>query len=200
MQPIQNNLTFLVGASFQYVLRWFGSQAVHKPITAVQPGWPTVITVTAHGLTSRWPVWISNVQRPSALNTPSPGGCTPLFADVMDANTLAVDVNTGAQPGPYTGAGILTSYPITDLTGYSAKLQVRSAPNSAVVLLELSTVNGGISLNPATGEITLLATALQTSAFTWQQGVYDLLLISPTGFVTRLAQGKVSVVPEVTIQ
>lgn len=198
MQPIQNNLTFLVGASFQYVLRWFGSQAVHKPITAVQSGWPTVITVTAHGLTGRWPVWISNVQRPSALNTPSPGGCTPLFADAMDVNTLAVDVNTGAQPGPYTGSGILTSYPITDLTGYSAKLQVRSTPNSAVVLLELSTVNGGISLNPATGEITLLATPLQTNAFTWQQGVYDLLMTSPTGFVTRLAQGQVIVSQDVT--
>lgn len=198
MQTIQLDLVINAGASFQYVLRWFGSTPTHKPITAVQAGWPTIATVTAHGLTGRWPVWISNVRTPTGLNTPSPGGCSPVFADVMDANTLAIDVNTGAQGGAYTGNGILTSYPITNLTGYTAKMQIRSAPNSAVPLLELNTKTGGIALDSATGEVTMSIDPTVTAAFTWQQAVYDLLLTSPTGFVTRLAQGNISVTSDVT--
>jgi len=200
MQAIQHDLTLNAGASFQYALQWFGSQAVHTPITGVAQGWPTIVTAPGHGLNigQRYPVWISNVRVPNNLNTPKPRGCSPLFADVMDTNTLAVDTNTGQQTGSYSGTGIMTTFPVTDLTGYTADLQVRAAPGSPTVLIELSTTNGGITLDPTTGTVTLNVSAAQTAALAWSQGVYDLLLTSSTGFVTRLAQGNVIVTQDVT--
>lgn len=198
MQTATIDLTIAAGATFEYALRWFDSEAVHKPITAVAAGWPTVVTVAAHGITSRTPVWISNVRSPAGLNTPRPSGCAPWFAEAIDTDTLAVDVNTGASTAAYTGAGILTRYPAVDLTGYTARMQMRTAVGATDVLVDLTTENSGITLDAATGEITLSMSATDTAALAWRQAVYDLELVAPSGFVTRLAEGSVQVTPEVT--
>lgn len=85
-----------------------------------------------------------------------------------------------------------------DLTGCTARLQVRSDRKSAVVLVELSTSNGGIALGDAAGTVDLYLSAEATAAFAWAAGVWDLEITHPGGDVTRLAQGSVSVSPEVT--
>lgn len=85
-----------------------------------------------------------------------------------------------------------------DLTGCTARMQVRSEVESAVVLLNLTTENGGITLGGATGTIDLLSADDETAAITWDGGVWDLEIAHPGGDVTRLAQGSISVSPEVT--
>lgn len=85
-----------------------------------------------------------------------------------------------------------------DLTGYTARMQVRERHESQTVLLELTTANGGIQLGGASGTITLSMSATQTAALTWRRGVYDLELVSPAGVVTRLLEGVATVSPEVT--
>jgi hypothetical protein len=82
-----------------------------------------------------------------------------------------------------------------DLTGYSANLQIRPFALSTTVLFDASAdiVLGGVS-----GTITLTIPATSTAAFTWWNGVYDLLLTSAAGVVTRLLQGSVTVTPGVT--
>ncbi|MCY1167378.1 hypothetical protein D9M73_73390 [compost metagenome] len=85
-----------------------------------------------------------------------------------------------------------------DLTGYTARMQVRQSIAAAEALLELTTENGGIAITPATGTITLTQTATQTAAYTWKRGVYDLEIVSPSGVVTRLIQGDIETSPEVT--
>jgi hypothetical protein len=64
------------------------------------------------------------------------------------------------------------------LAGNTAKLQVRPKADSPIVLLELTTENGGITLEPnaRTGVIALFAGKSQTAALR-RGGVYDLLLI-----------------------
>ncbi|MGC1549380.1 MAG: hypothetical protein WA777_12695 [Rhodanobacter sp.] len=198
MPSLQHDLTIFTGTSFQYVYQWLGTPPIHQPISAVQPGWPTIVTVANHGITGRVPVWVTNVRIPRALNTDGPYGCKPWYATVMDANTLALDVNTGFDQEPYLGNGILTNLPLTNLTGYTADLQVRASAANPNILLELSTANGGVTLDVATGEITLAATPAQTLALLFQQGMYDLFLTSPTGVVTRLAYGNVNVITSVT--
>lgn len=84
------------------------------------------------------------------------------------------------------------------LDGYTARLQVRATLNSTATLLELTTENGGIVLTAATGEIQLVITAVATAAFTWTAGTYDLEMITSTGKVRRLLEGKVKVSKEVT--
>lgn len=85
-----------------------------------------------------------------------------------------------------------------NLTGYTAKMQVRQSVSSPDVLLELSTTNGKIQITPATGTVTLVFDATTTAAITWKRGKYDLELTSTGGTVTRLLEGQIAVSQEVT--
>jgi len=85
-----------------------------------------------------------------------------------------------------------------NLTGYTARLQVRPSIDSATTLLTMTTENGRISLGGAAGTIRLLLDAATTASLTWTSGVYDLELQSAGGTVTRLLAGTVTVSPEVT--
>lgn len=87
---------------------------------------------------------------------------------------------------------------VTDLTGYTARMQVRADITSAEALLDLTTENGGIVLGDAAGTIDLFVSAADTTAIDWTDGVYDLELIAPNGDVIRRIYGTVSVSPEVT--
>lgn len=85
-----------------------------------------------------------------------------------------------------------------NLTGYTAKMQVRKSASSPDVLLEMSTTNGKIQLTPATGTITLVFSATTTADISWTRGKYDLELTSADGTVTRLIEGEISVSREIT--
>ena len=89
-----------------------------------------------------------------------------------------------------------------DMTGYNARMQVRSDIDATDVLLYLSSVDetrdGTITLNTETGEITLWIGATVTSAVTWESGVYDLEMWLNADEVTRLIEGRISVSKEVT--
>lgn len=85
-----------------------------------------------------------------------------------------------------------------DLTGYTARMQVRSEITDAAILLTLTTENGGITLGGAAGTIDLYISATATAGFTWETGVYDLEMVASNGDVIRLVAGAVSVSPEVT--
>lgn len=197
MQPIQQDLVIYQGANFSFKLQRCVADAVHKLITAVQIGLPTIVTAAGHGLTARTPVWITNVKGPRDLNTANYRDATPLSASMIDADNLAIDVDSGSMP-PYQSGGVLTYYPPMDLTGYTARAQVRASVSAAEPLLDLTTEEGGIVIDAPTGTIELRMDAAATAGITWSQGVYDLELVDPDGFVTRLAQGSVSVDREVT--
>jgi hypothetical protein len=91
-----------------------------------------------------------------------------------------------------------------DLTGYSAKLQVRSSARSKAVIIELSTDNGRLSLGTGgdltTGAINLFISASDTAELSLCEdvkAVYDLEM-SQGYTVSRILQGNVIIVPEVT--
>lgn len=84
-----------------------------------------------------------------------------------------------------------------DLTGFTAKMQLRNDINSGV-LLELTTENGRIALGGTAGTITINLPAADTALLTFEKAVYDLQLISPDNVVTRLLKGHVTIDPEVT--
>lgn len=85
-----------------------------------------------------------------------------------------------------------------DLTGATARMQIRAKIESPDVLEELTTTNGGIVLGDATGDVTIFIEATATAAYTWRTGVYDLEIEFTNGTVKRLLSGSVSVSPEVT--
>lgn len=85
-----------------------------------------------------------------------------------------------------------------DLTGCKARMQVRSAVESPTPLLSLTTENDGIALGGTDGTVDLFVSDEDTAGITWGDGVFDLEIEHPSGEVTRLAEGSVSVSPEVT--
>ena len=100
-----------------------------------------------------------------------------------------------ATTGTYISGGIAT-VPM-NLTGYTAKLQVRSLPSDPDAVLTLTTENGGITITALTGFVAVTATATQTGAIDEGTYVYDIE-ITESANVTRLAQGQVIVSPQVT--
>jgi hypothetical protein len=85
-----------------------------------------------------------------------------------------------------------------DLTGCTARLQMRSEIASATVLVTLTTENGGIALGGVAGTIELIITATATALLTFTAAVYDLEIILANSDVRRLLYGPVTNSLEVT--
>lgn len=84
-----------------------------------------------------------------------------------------------------------------NLSGYTARMQVRSDYGSASPILTLTTENSGITLGGALGTIILSASATTTAALVAGNYVYDLELVNGS-VVTRLLQGGFVINAEVT--
>jgi hypothetical protein len=81
-----------------------------------------------------------------------------------------------------------------DLSGYTARMQMRSTHDSSTVTLSFTA-----SVTDATGgQITLSSSATTTAGIEEGIYVYDLEIESSAGTVTRLMEGQVTVTPEVT--
>ena len=87
-----------------------------------------------------------------------------------------------------------------DLTGYTAKMQLRTSPMADIADVTLTSApNGGIIIVPLTGTLNLTITAAQTAQLKPQRYTYDLEVTLPqTGFVARLIQGVMNVSAETT--
>jgi hypothetical protein len=88
-----------------------------------------------------------------------------------------------------------------NLTGYTARLQVRATADADDTVIDLDNLiggNGGITLGGVAGTIALAMSATNTALVDPGWYVYDLELESSAGVVTRLLEGKFAVVAEVT--
>lgn len=92
-----------------------------------------------------------------------------------------------------TSAGV-----VIPLTSYTARMQARPTPSSAVTVMDATTTNGQLVVTGATGTVTLALTAAQSAALDFDRAVYDIEIVSPAGVVTRLVQGTVTLSREVT--
>jgi len=84
------------------------------------------------------------------------------------------------------------------LTGYSARMQVRSAIEAPTVVIELTTTNGRLAIGSTPGQLLLVVSATDTAALTAASYVYDLEVEAPSGEVTRLLEGAFVVKRNVT--
>jgi hypothetical protein len=114
----------------------------------------------------------------------------------MAATTYDILIEQGAtysQVITYKDNGVAVN-----LTGYTARMQVRATLESASTLVELTTANSRIALGGTAGTISLTISATDTAALTAGRGVYDLELVSGSGIVTRLLQGVATISRNVT--
>lgn len=194
------DFTVQQGATFNPQIKFSQPQFAVKPITAITRSGQAVVTAAGHGLTIDWPVWVVGVvgmeqinHRSDALNLANKA----YFGYFVDANTMRLNVDT-TRFNAYVSGGELLYHPPVNLTGFTARMQIRSTLEDTTVLVSLTTENGGIILGGVAGTIALLLTAAATAAFTFSNAVYDLEIIDAGGIVTRLLSGNVILSKEVT--
>lgn len=85
-----------------------------------------------------------------------------------------------------------------NLTGYSAAMQLRYAAYSEEALDTLTSDNGRLTIEPELGKVTAKFPNSVTEGFKPGSMVYDLELTSGDGEVTRIIEGRVNVIAEVT--
>lgn len=122
----------------------------------------------------------------------------PNFPDAMKPTKFNLDVYQGADYDRTLTFKVGDPAGPADLTGCTARAQIRSSVASKTVLLELTTENARIVLGGPAGTITLAMSATDTAGLPPGDLVYDLELVYPSGRVRRLLYGTVCVSPEVT--
>lgn len=85
-----------------------------------------------------------------------------------------------------------------DLTGYTARMQIRVGYLSSEVTLEATTVNTKLSINTGASTVSINLTEDDTKSLVYSKYVYDLEIVSSTNVPIRLIQGECLVSPEVT--
>lgn len=83
-----------------------------------------------------------------------------------------------------------------NLTGFTARMQLRRTKSQTDYDLSLTTENGGLTITPLTGQIMVSMTEEQTALLSGSY-FYDLELVSGS-VVARYLEGKISLSPEVT--
>ena len=193
--PAKLNLTIYQGSTFSEVLRWESPTKVYKTITGITQAAPAIITSTAHGIPDGWRVKVTNVIGMTQINSTD----TYRKATLLSSSTIELNEINAVGYTAYTSGGVLEYNAPIDLTGYTARMQIRAKLEDAVALFELTTedLNNGIVINNTNKTISLNISATNTAAFTWLTGVYSLELISGTT-VSTLITGNVTVKKEVT--
>ncbi len=190
------------GATFSKVFRWGQPVRVYKPITGATKAAPCVLTVVGHGLPAGWPFWVESVQGMIQINRPQwleDRVLGPSYRAVTpSSDTLELNEVNALDFAAYKVSGTVIYQLPVDLTGFTARAQIRESIDDVDPALSLTTENGGIVLDNTLKTITLLITSAQTTALAITSGVYSLELVDSAGAVTRLAEGAVKVSPDVT--
>ena len=116
---------------------------------------------------------------------------------VVDASTVELNAVNSSDYGLYTSGGYLQYNTPKDLAGYTARMTIRDKIVGGTELIHLVSPTD-IVVDNTTKTTTFTITATVTAGFTWTKGVYDLELVDPTGVVTALLSGKVTVKKEIT--
>jgi hypothetical protein len=87
-----------------------------------------------------------------------------------------------------------------DLTGASAKMQVRDTKGGSKLAFTLTSPStGGITIDAALGKLTLKMTPTQTSKLFYPKSSYDIMLTDSNSNKTKLVEGFLSLSRSVTI-
>jgi hypothetical protein len=113
-------------------------------------------------------------------------GATFRFSMVYGHQDGTVDVNGNPNVVPY------------DLTNAKLRMQIRQR-RGGEVLVAATTTNGGIIVEtPSSGRFTMILTDEVTDSLTIKRAMYDLECQWPSGEVSRVLQGKVTISPAIT--
>jgi hypothetical protein len=87
---------------------------------------------------------------------------------------------------------------VANLTGFSFRGQIRPSATSNIVLLEMNSANLLIKSEPAIGRFTVVLPESFTRRVPGSYAVYDIELVDSLGDVSKIVQGLITFVSEVT--
>jgi hypothetical protein len=86
-----------------------------------------------------------------------------------------------------------------DLTGASAKMQVRDTKGGAKLAVTLTSPSGGIVIDQLNGKLTIKMTPTQTNKLFYPKSSYDLMVVDSNGNKIKLLEGFMTLNRSVTI-
>jgi hypothetical protein len=86
-----------------------------------------------------------------------------------------------------------------DLTGASAKMQIRDTKGGTKLAVTLTSPSGGIVVEPLTGKLTIKMTPTQTNKLFYPKSSYDIMLIDSNANKIKLLEGFMTLSRSVTI-
>mgnify|MGYP001593546911 FL=1 len=193
------DITIKMGATFSRVLKWESAPFVYSAITAATKAAPVAITSAGHGLVTGWRAAVISAGGMRQLNAKNSPPRASDFHKVTktDANSITFNDVSSAEFTAYTSGGYLCSYTPVSISGYTARMKIRETLEATAVLASLVSPTD-IVLDDTNHTITITISATATAAYTFTNGVYDLELVSGAGVVTRLLEGNILVINEVT--
>lgn len=185
--PIKLNLKVYQGATFRETLRWESSKKRFATISGITQGAPVVVTCSAAAdIPEGWRIKIVGASGMTEINSVGDAYYTKVDGD--SAGTLKIDINTFGYKA-YAGGGVVEWNEPVDLIGFTARMQIRSKITDEVVILELTTANGGIVIDPVLKTISMYISATQTAEFTFASAVYSMELVNGTEVVPFITGG-----------
>lgn len=185
------DITIEQGATWPFTFTWRNTPTLSRSISAITKANPGRVTAQGHTFATGDTVYLSALKGMAQANNKA------YTITVTDADNFTLGVNTSAYNAYVSGGKADNGTPF-DLTGYTARMQVRATIAAASALIDLTSPSGGIVLGGTAGTIAITITAAQTAALTISSGFYDLELIDAGGAVRRLLSGVVTVSKEVT--
>lgn len=192
--PAKINFKIYQGSTFSEVLRWETAAKTYVPITAISKSAPLVVTAPDHGVPLEWRVKFTNINGMTDLNS------ADTYYQVTGVTSSTLTINSVNSLGfrEYTSGGVVEYNTPTDLTGFTARMQIRPTLSDSTVIEELTSENNKIVINNINKTITLTIPAATTANYTFSSAVYSLEMISSGGQVTPLCSGSFSLTKEVT--
>lgn len=86
-----------------------------------------------------------------------------------------------------------------DLTGATAKMQVRDTKGGKQLAFTLTSPSGGISIDEETGTLSIVATPTQTNKLFYPKSSYDVMIVDSNGDKIKLLEGFITLSRSVTI-
>lgn len=196
MEPISQDLKIIQGATFRWPFYWYSDTEVVKTITSVSRGYPSTFTAVAHGLpASAVPASILNVG--DWIDT-GLAKADRVYVTKTGADDFKVEVNS-AEESAYSGSAgrLVYNEPMNLAAGWTARMHVRESRDATDILQAFTSAGTSIELG-SDGRIELVLDDADTNDLDFASAVYDLELEDSSGNVYRVAQGKVTLSPQVT--
>ena len=197
MEPAKISYRIYQGSTFQETLRWESETKQYAQISGITQAAPCVITTTStHTIPLNWRIRVTGANGMKDINLAS---TTDYYlVTSKTATTVTLNQVNSASYGAYTNGGIIEWNTPIPLAGYTAQMQIRESIDSTTVIHELTSSNGGISIDPINYTISFNIAAVTTASFNFDAAVYSCELTDNQGIVYPFLSGGITLIKEVT--